>query len=129
MNCDHDTLGPAGTALVQSIVDDLQDGWELDARELHLLQRAGRVEDELAMLQDVVDREGVVIAGSRGQTIAHPALSESRQLRLVQLRLLKNLELVDPDQRDRSASPKQRQARAAAHVRWGKRPATPKRSA
>ncbi len=37
-------LGKAGRALWRSIQNDLEDGWALDARELHLLARACRTE-------------------------------------------------------------------------------------
>jgi 1,6-anhydro-N-acetylmuramate kinase len=84
-------LGTAGTALWNEILGDVGDGWRLDARELHLLERACRCADELLALQAAVDRDGVTTIGSRGQTVTHPALAEARQLRLVQLRLLSAL--------------------------------------
>jgi len=111
-------LGAAGKSLWSSILADVGDGWRLDARELHLLARACRTADELEALQAVVDRDGVTVAGSRGQVIAHPALAEARQLRLVQLRLLSALEMVDPQAAKRSATPAQARARRAAEVRW-----------
>lgn len=90
-------LADAGVGLWKQVVGDLDDGWSLDARELHLLARACRCQDEMALLEEAVDQDGATCKGSRGQTVVHPALSEARQLRLVQLRLLTSLEVEDPD--------------------------------
>lgn len=111
-------LAAAGKRLWRSVLGDLDAGWELDARELHLLQRACRCADELATLEAAVDRDGPTATGSRGQTTVHPALSEARQLRLVQLRLLAAIELADPRGAAKSATPAQSQARRAAEARW-----------
>lgn len=88
-------LGQAGRALWESIHEDLDEDFELDARELHLLERAGRCADDLAALEAAVDEDGVTSTGSRGQTVVHPALTEARHLRLVQLRLLAALDLSE----------------------------------
>ena len=116
-------LDKAGKALWRSIHADLDRGWELDARELHLLARAGRCADELAAHDAAVDRDGPTTTGSRGQPVIRPALAEARQLRLVQLRLLGAIEMVDPQAAIRSATPAQAQARKAAQARWRRREA------
>jgi hypothetical protein len=101
------------------VLGDLDPGWELDARELHLLGRAARCADELAALEASVDREGATTTGSRGQVVVHPALSEARQLRLTLLRLLSAIELADPRTAGRTATPAQARGRRAAEARWG----------
>ncbi len=111
-------LSAAGQGLWADVLGDLQEGWELDARELHVLGRACRCADELAELEAAVDRDGVTVKGSRGQSVVNPALSEARQLRLTQLRLLGAIEMVDPQAALRSATPAQAQARKAAGTRW-----------
>ena len=111
-------LGKAGRALWRSILGDLEDGWELDARELHILERACRTQDDLALLEEQVDEIGAVVEGSRGQVVVNPALVEARQLRLVQLRLLSVIEMADPHIARQSATPAQARARHAAEVRW-----------
>lgn len=88
-------LKDAGKALWESILGDLEEGWQFDARELHLLARACRCADDLAALEKAVDEDGPTAKGSRGQIVVHPALAEARHLRLVQLRLLEALELPD----------------------------------
>jgi len=107
-----------GKALWKSILDDLDAEWELDAREIHFLARACRCADELAMLQKEIDKSGVTVEGSRGQVIVHPALVEARQLRLVLLRLLSAIEMVDPSASIRAATPAQARGRKAAETRW-----------
>ena len=111
-------LGKAGKALWRSIHRDLEAGWELDARELHLLERACRTADDLAVLEATVDKEGATVEGSRGQTVVHPALVEARQLRVVQLRLLSVIEMADPFVSRQSSTPAQSRARHAADTRW-----------
>jgi hypothetical protein len=86
-------LGKPGWDLWKAILGDLDPGWELDARELHLLREACLTADDLVELEAAVDCDGVTAPGSRGQVIVHPALSEARQLRLVQLRLLSAIEM------------------------------------
>ncbi len=120
-------LAKQGKALWKSFLSDLEDDWDLDARELYLLERACRCADELALLEKAIDGDGVTVAGSRDQTIVHPALSEARQLRLVQLRLLSSIEMADPsDPGSQTSTPAQAQARRAARSRWGNSP--PRRS-
>lgn len=100
------------------MLGDMPDGWQPDARELHLLARGCRCADELAALEKAIDRDGVTVKGSRGQTVIHPAVSEARQLRLAQMRLLGAIEMVDPESA-KSATPNQARARRAAEARWG----------
>jgi P27 family predicted phage terminase small subunit len=109
-------LRKAGKRLWKSITADVGHGWRLDARELHLLERACRVEDELRILEEAVDTSGPMVSGSKGQPVVNPALVEARQLRLVQQRLLGGIELCDPAHGTRSAP--SAHASAAAHARW-----------
>lgn len=112
-------LKAQGKALWSSIVNDIDEGWELDSRDLALLREAALIADQLADLDAVLKRDGMTIAGSRGQIVVHPALSEARQLRLAALRLLGALELVDPALANRNATHSSRRARKAAEARWG----------
>ena len=112
------SLGKAGRALWRSIQNDLEDGWQLDTRELHSLSQACRTEDDLSRLDAIVDKEGATVEGSRGQVTVHPCLVEARQLRVVQLRLLSAIELADPYVKRQSATPAQARGRHAANVRW-----------
>ncbi|MFL5916746.1 MAG: P27 family phage terminase small subunit [Gaiellaceae bacterium] len=108
-----DSLGDAGAALWLRLIGYLADDWELDERELHLLESACHVRDDIAELEGQIARDGHVIVSSRGAPTVHPALQETRQLRTVELRLLKSLQLSDVDD-----NPTSRKARAAAQARW-----------
>jgi hypothetical protein len=109
-------LQTAGKKLWSAITADVESGWRLDARELHLLERASRVEDEVRALEKLVDKDGPVSEGSSGQPVVHPALVEARQLRLVQQRLLGGIELCNPA--TGAATANGARARRAAAVRW-----------
>lgn len=113
------TLATAGKALWKAILADLAADWELDRRELHFLERACRVEDEMRELEAVVDAEGATATGSKGQVVVHPAILEARQLKLAQLRLLEALELEDPVATRQRGTPASRRGRKAAEARWG----------
>jgi P27 family predicted phage terminase small subunit len=114
------SLGRAGSALWRSIVSDVPDDAELDARELVLLEQACRAADHESALQAVVKRDGVTAKGSTGQKVVHPALVEARQQRLVILRLLSAIGL-DDDTAAAATSPASRRARRAAEARWYRR--------
>lgn len=111
------SLQAPGKALWKAIIGDLDSEWELDKRELHVLERACRVEDEMRKLEAVVDKEGPTAIGSKGQVVVHPAILEGRQLKLAQLRLLAALELEDPTRQ--RGTPASKRARRAARSRWG----------
>jgi P27 family predicted phage terminase small subunit len=113
------SLGEPGAALWATILSDLEADWQLDARELHLLERACRCEDEMRELEKAVDAEGATARGSKGQVVAHPGILEARQLKLAQLRLLSALELEDPSTAVSRATPATARARKAARSRWG----------
>ena len=57
------TLGDPGRNLWQEVVSDIGGNWSLDARELHLLARACRCEDEMRLLEEAVDRDGATCPG------------------------------------------------------------------
>jgi phage terminase small subunit len=116
-------LGAGGRALWQAIVNDLPDNWDLDRRELHFLEQAGRCQDEITLLEAAIEEHGVVTTGSRGQVRTNPAVADVRALRIAQQKLLSALEMTDPqDRKTRSATPHQLRAQRAAEARWaGKR--------
>lgn len=115
-----ESLDEAGENLWRAILSDLDDAWQLDSRELHLLERACRVEDEMRLLESVVDAGGAITTGSKGQVVVHPAILEGRQLKLAQLRLLAALELEDPAGVRQRGTPASSRARKAAEARWGR---------
>jgi phage terminase small subunit len=110
-------LGKPGVELWRRIAADVADGFELDERERQALAHACRLEDELAGLEAAVAAEGATVTGSKGQPRVHPALSEARQHRLAQARLLASLQLDRPEE----LAPGVRQAQRAAQARWQQR--------
>lgn len=82
--------GPSGRALWK----DVTERFELDQHELVILREAVRTVDQLDALAAIVDRDGV-LEPATGR--AHPALVESRQLRLALARLVATLRLPDED--------------------------------
>lgn len=115
-------LKTAGKALWRAILGDLGDGWELDARELEFLTRACSAADHLAALEKAVDADGVMVKGSRNQVTVNPAISEIRQTKLTQLRLLSAIEMTDPLVAARAATPASARGRKAAQTRWQNHP-------
>ena len=91
--------------------------YELDLPETQLLTEVCRLLDQCEQLQAVLDRDGLTIAGSTGQTRIHPGVGELRACRTVLGRLLAQLDLPDPEG-DTLATPTQARARKAARTRW-----------
>lgn len=112
-------LGKAGAALWRAIVADVGTGWRLDSRDKQFLLSACVTADRIVALEKAIDRDGVTVKGSRGQIVPHPCISEVRQLELVQLRQLSAVELTNPADAKRPASPASTRAQRAAQSRWG----------
>ncbi len=96
--------------------------YELDARDEPVLLEVCRTLDEVDLLREVVDRDGVTSTGSAGQVVEHPALTGLRAHRATLDRLL--LRLALPDERGlapRSAA--SLAAQKAAQSRWARRAA------
>jgi hypothetical protein len=73
--------------------------------------------EEIALLEEAVRREGVVVPGARGNVIAHPALAALATHRKMLAALVKQL-----DPRSESQSQK---ARRAVKERWDKTKTSP----
>jgi len=112
-------LGEAGAAVWDAIVSDVGDAFELDARELVVLEAACRQADTNRQLEDVIEAGGLIVEGSQGQPRMSAAVTELRQGRLALERLLASLALPDEDGRVLTAG--QRRAQAASQARWGVR--------
>lgn len=102
-----------GEAFLACLTDD----YELTAVERELALEAARTLDLVDALQQQVDSDGLVTAGSMGQQRANPLLGELRQARLVLARLLSGLALPE-EERPAAVSDA---AAAAARARWGRR--------
>lgn len=107
-------LGPSGQALWRAVVAV----FELDPHELVTLESASRQRDVVAQLEAVVDAEGPMVEGSKGQSRVHPAVTEARQGRIALATLLGRIDLQDVD--GRSATTPSQRGRRAANARWAR---------
>lgn len=92
--------------------------WDLDPRELAILERACRQADDVARCEEIVKSDGARAVGSADQPIVSPYLTEARQGRSTLKRLLDSLDLPtedhDPNQRANAG-------RSLARQRWSRR--------
>lgn len=92
----------AGPELVAAIMADVAaEGLELDAREVDLLQRAGRAADVVASLETILSKCGRTFTDKDGVVRPSPLLAEIRQQTLIITRCLGGIalesgKLVDP---------------------------------
>jgi len=103
-------LGKAGKRVWGLIHAEFQ----LDARELLVLEQAARQADAVEALELEIAEAGLVGRGSRGQLRLSPTVVELRQARLAVSKLLGSLALPDHD----GAKATTRRARKAAEARW-----------
>jgi uncharacterized protein with von Willebrand factor type A (vWA) domain len=105
-------LEKAGKRVWRAILTE----FDLDERELLVLEQAARQADAVAALEAEIVDSGLLSRGSRGQTRLSPSVTELRQSRLALSKLLGELAL--PDQDEQSAP--SRRGRKAADARWGR---------
>ena len=106
-------LAEAGGALW----DSLTDAYEFGPHELAVLAVACRQADDVAALEALLVRDGLIVAGSNGQPRLNAAVTEVRQGRLALSKLLDQLALPDDDAQV-GLTPASRKAQKAANARW-----------
>lgn len=92
--------------------------FDLDHGEMELLAEACRTLDGLDALAAAVERDGVTVKGSMGQTQVHPAITEARGQRAILQRLLKSLDLPNDEAGAATAPAVSMKASKAAQSRW-----------
>jgi hypothetical protein len=102
--------------LWRAVTSDVPADWELDARDLAVLEAACRQADDVALLEEAVARDGVTVEGAAGQSRLNAAVTELRQARLALARLLGQVDL--PDEERRPVTDASRRAQRAANTRW-----------
>src|SRR4051794_16247667 len=107
-------FGKAGQALWRGVLADVADGWRLDAKDVVLLEAACRAADRADVLEATVAEDGLMISGSTGQAVLHPAVSEARMQRQLVASLIAKVEIAPPQQRTGHLSAKQRNQLADA---------------
>jgi len=95
----------------------VREGYELNVDELEVLVEVCRCLDDCEALAGAVERDGLTVPGSSGQTRVHPAVGELRATRALVGRLLAQLGLPDADGQTLD-SPVRARARGAANKRW-----------
>lgn len=89
----------------------------LSDSELHLLMEVCRTLDTLDQLAESVAKDGATVAGSAGQVVVNPCITEARGQRVVLHRLISALNLPDEDGAAIPTAHSQR-GKAANAVRW-----------
>lgn len=105
-------LGKAGRDLWKAVVADF-DPSPVEAR---VLGQAAATLDVIASLEAQVEVDGVMVRGSQGQPVLHPAVAEARQQRQAFGRLLAQLDFEGDG--ESVVSMESARARKAAQARW-----------
>jgi hypothetical protein len=90
-------LQKTGISLWKAVLADVHEDWELDSKDFHALEQAARAADRAQELEELIDRDGLMIAGSTGQDRLHPAISEQRMLRQLSALLVSRIALEAPE--------------------------------
>ena len=106
-------LGAVGGDLYRKVCTT----FELDDHELPGLLLACRQLDDVAKLEELLERDGLVATGSTGQPRLSQVVAELRQSRLAASKLLDAVGLP-LDEGGAAASPATKRARRAAQSRW-----------
>lgn len=114
-------VGTVGRALWRRLVAV----YDFEEHELAVLEVACRQLDDVAALEAVIARDGMVVAGSQGQPRLNAAVAEVRQGRLALGKLLGLLAL--PDEAERPLTAASRTAQKAANARWNRKRAEQER--
>jgi phage terminase small subunit len=94
--------------LWRSVLAAVHDGWELDERDLAVLERACRLADRAAELEAAITEHGTMTKGSTGQLVVNPAVAEARQTHAAVARLLGQIEIAPPKATTRHLNGRQR---------------------
>jgi hypothetical protein len=91
----------------------------LTASELHGLRTAAGMVDRADELDAIARADGMVVAGSTGQPVLHPAVREARQHRSAAAAIIARIKLEPPKVRTGPLSKRQRdQLGDARRNRW-----------
>lgn len=107
----------AQDALSDGSGDEFELEWE--PTELAVLAMIEDTADRVDALKAIVDEQGMMIAGSKGQQRLHPALQEERMARDQLGRLLDRLKLPAVDEDGMPEKPKSARHQRAVARRWG----------
>ena len=107
-------LGSHGRELWRAVIEDVQAGWELDARDLAALASACHAMQRAHELERVVRQEGLTVSGR-----PHPAIGEARRQRTSAQALLKQVETCPPAMKTGHLNVRQRAELRSAQLPHG----------
>lgn len=112
-----ENLGSAGVALWDAITEEFD--FTGEPGKVAILERACRVSDQIARLEEATATEPMTARGSMGQLVIHPFIQEIRQQTTTLNALIKSLGLPETSE-EKLAKAEQRSqyARNAANARW-----------
>jgi hypothetical protein len=110
-------VGAAGLRLWADVCGGVADDWELDAKDLALLEIAARTADTVAELEAQVAQDGTIVKGSQGQDRLHQAVPALTAARALQARVVAQIELVAPAPKTGHLSGRQRDKVRLAQMR------------
>jgi hypothetical protein len=106
----------AGARLRHAVLGE----YELATAEVAILDLAAAQLDDIAALEKVLKRDGLIVTGSTGQPRLSAVVAELRQSRIALAKLLGELALPIDDEAA-GMTPASRRAQHAARSRWGRR--------
>ena len=110
-------LGSAGAALWCAMTEEFD--FTGEPVKIAILERACRVSDQIARLEEATATEPMTAKGSMGQLVIHPFIQEIRQQTSTLNALIKSLGLPETDEeRHAKAEQRSQHARNAANARW-----------
>ena len=111
-------LGSAGAELWCAMTEEFD--FTGEPGKIAILERACRVSDQIARLEEATATEPMTAKGSMGQLVIHPFIQEIRQQTSTLNALIKSLGLPETEEEKLSkAEQRSQHARNAAQARWG----------
>ena len=108
-------------AATRRLWDDTTSTYDLRPDEVAILEAACRARDRVEVLERVLRTADLLVAGSKGQLVMHPAAQEVRLQQDVMRKLLNQLGLPDEpgSASEGKTETRSEAARRAARARWG----------
>lgn len=110
------SLKTRGRALWRQLYDD----YEPEPHEADLVLEVCRTLDTIDQLSAAIAADGLMILGSQGQRVLHPAVAELRQQQALYARLVPMLNLDEGSGGVGLATVTSLKAKTAANARWSK---------
>lgn len=101
-------LGKAGRQTWRQLLAAVAPGWELDERDLLVVEHAARQADLIAQLEKAIADDGITVMGAAGQERLNAAVSALNVARGVLARLLAQVEIAPPAAKTGHLSGRQR---------------------